>query len=177
MTSSAQPNDCIRAVVLTSSDRCAQGLMIDLGGPAVVAFVRDRLAGEVVESEIVPDDIDRIEAFLRAWTAPHSRIDLAIITGGTGLSPRDCSPEAALRVIDRPHPGLMELARARCGANHPRAYLSRGVAGCAGATLILTLPGSPTGAVEVLEALHDILPHAVRMLRGVSSTHAHSDTP
>lgn len=160
-------------MILTSSDRCAAGTAIDVSGPAVGQFVLERLAGEVVAQDIVSDDADAIEAFLRRWSEPLERVDLALVTGGTGLSPRDCTPEAAMRVIDRPHPGLMELARARCGAKNPRAYLSRAVAGAAGSTLIITLPGSPTGALETLEAISDILPHAIRMLRGDTSPHAH----
>ncbi len=161
-------------MVLTASDRCAQGIAVDGSGPAVAEFVRARLGGDVVAQEIVADEPIQIEAFLRHWTALDQRIDLALITGGTGLSPRDITPEAAMRVIDRPHPGLMELARSRCGARHPRAYLSRGVAGAANETLVLTLPGSPAGAVETLEAILDILPHAVRMLRADRSEQAHA---
>ncbi len=169
------PNEsAIRAVVLTSSDRCSHGLTRDLSGPAVATFVRERLHGEVVHVEITPDDPTAIAEFLRRWSDPLMAIDLALVTGGTGLGPRDFTPEAAMQVIDRPHPGLMELARARCGADHPRAFLSRGVAGATNSTLILTLPGSPKGAVETLEALLDILPHAVRMLRGSTAPQAHA---
>ncbi len=165
----------LRAVVLTSSDRCARGETTDLSGPAVSAWLRDALGAEVIAREVVPDEADRIEAFLRCFSAPAAKVDLAVVTGGTGLAPRDVTPEAAMRVIERPHTGLMELARSRCGMKHARAFLSRGVAGATGATLILTLPGSPTGAVEMLDALRDVLPHALRMLRGVTASDAHSD--
>ena len=87
-------------------------------------------------------------------------------TGGTGLAPRDVTPEAARLVLEREHPGLMELARLRCLEKSPKAYLSRGIAGTIGRTLILTLPGSPRGAVENLEAILDVLPHAIDTLRG-----------
>ncbi len=174
----------IRAAVMTVSDRCAAGTAVDASGPAVQAFVREQLAGEVVETVLVADDPDTIERVLREWCAIEAsgpRIDLALVTGGTGLGPRDNTPEAATRVIERPHPGLMELARFRSmeasrvngGAGDPRAFLSRAVAGAAGSTLIVTLPGSPRGATETLLAIADILPHAVRMMRGDKSPHAH----
>ncbi len=177
MSAEVQRHDRMRAAVLTSSDRCACGEAQDLSGPAVAAWLHDALCAEVVSAEITPDDADAIEAFLRRCCARSERIDLAIVTGGTGLAPRDVTPEAAMRVIERPHAGLMELARARCGAQNVRAYLSRGIAGAAGSTLIITLPGSPTGAIETLDALRDVLPHAVRMLRGVTGAHAHSENP
>lgn len=155
-----------RAAVLTVSDRCFRGERVDQSGPALVALLRERLQAEIVETACVPDDTGQIERQLRAWSEPSLRIDLVVSTGGTGLAPRDRTPDAAMRVIDRPHPALMELARLRCLEKTPRAYLSRGVAGAANRTLILTLPGSPKGASENLEALLDILPHAIETLRG-----------
>lgn len=163
----------ITAAVLTASDRCAAGTAMDRSGPAVAEFLRSRLDCTIVAQSIVSDDAVLIESFLREWSEGDEATDLAVVTGGTGLSPRDVTPEAAMRVITRPHPGLMELARARCGATNPRAYLSRAVAGAHRATLIISLPGSPAGAVETLEAVADILPHAVRMLRGDASATAH----
>ncbi len=174
----------IRAAVLTVSDRCAAGIAVDASGPAVQAFVRDRLRGEVVGSALLPDEPDEIERLLRGWcqgVEGERGIDLVLVTGGTGLGPRDRTPEAAMRVIERPHPGLMELARIRSmeesrdrtGTADPRSFLSRAVAGASGATLIVTLPGSPRGATETLHAIADVLPHAIRMLRGDQSPDAH----
>jgi molybdenum cofactor synthesis domain-containing protein len=93
-------------------------------------------------------------------------VDLILSTGGTGLAPRDVTPEAAKRVFHREHEGLMDLSRQRCLAKTPRTFLSRGVAGTIHRTLIITLPGSPRGCAEMLEAIVDILPHAVETLRG-----------
>lgn len=156
----------IRAAVLTVSDRCSRGETEDESGPAVAAMLLGRLGAEVVERACVPDEVDRIAAAFRAWADPRRRIDLAVSTGGTGLSPRDVTPEAAERVLERRHAGLMELARLRCYEKTARTFLSRGVAGTAGRTLILTLPGSVRGATENLEALLDVLPHAIETLRG-----------
>lgn len=156
----------IRAAVLTVSDRCSRGQTVDTSGPALKAICTDRLGAQVVASACVPDEPDQIERALREWVAHRPAIDLIVTTGGTGLSPRDHTPEAAMRVIERPHAGLMELARLRCLEKTPRAYLSRGVAGTAGRSLILTLPGSRRGSTEMLEALLDILPHAIATLRG-----------
>ncbi len=116
----------------------------------------------------VPDDADTIAHALAEWV--RRGLDLIVTTGGTGLSPRDVTPEAAARIIERPWPGLMELARARTGIAFPRAYLSRGVAGIAGRSLILTLPGSEKGAREQLAAIIELLPHAVHILRGGDHT-------
>lgn len=158
--------DPIRAAVLTVSDRCSRGEAKDLSGPALAQLCRDSLGAAIVATACVPDDPATLEAKLREWSRPDQRIDLILSTGGTGLAPRDHTPEAAMRVIERPAPGLMELARARCAAKTVRTYLSRGVAGVAGRTLIVTLPGSVRGATENLEALLDILPHAIETLRG-----------
>jgi molybdenum cofactor synthesis domain-containing protein len=156
----------ICAGILTISDRCSQGLAIDASGPALAALARDRLHADITRTACIPDDHDQIVRTLTDWSAPSHALDLVLSTGGTGLSPRDVTPEAAMQVIQRPAPGLMELARARTAAASPRSYLSRGVAGVAHRTLILTLPGSPRGAAESLEALLDLLPHAIHILRG-----------
>lgn len=156
----------IRAAVLTVSDRCSRGERVDGSGPAVAESLRKRLGAEVVETRVVPDERDRIAACFVEWSQARHGVDLVVSTGGTGLGPRDVTPEALRSVMEREHPGLMELARLRCLAKTPRAYLSRGIAGTIGRTLVLTLPGSPRGAVENLEAIADILPHAVETVRG-----------
>jgi molybdenum cofactor synthesis domain-containing protein len=172
-------SDFIRAGVLTISDRCSRGEMADTAGPAVVAALRDDLRAHAEHAAIVPDEADRIERTLRQWLGggqqepegpekTRGRPELICTVGGTGFGPRDITPEVVSRVIDRPAPGLMELSRARCFARTPLAALSRGVAGAAGSTLIITLPGSQHGAVETLQALTDIIPHALEMLRGGS---------
>lgn len=156
----------IRVGILTVSDRCSRGQARDLSGPALARLCRERLAAEIVLTDCVPDDPPTLEARFREWSDPARGLDLILSTGGTGLAPRDHTPEAAMRVIERPAPGLMELARLRCSASTARTFLSRGVAGVARQTLIITLPGSVRGATENLEALLDLLPHAIETLRG-----------
>lgn len=156
----------IRAAVLTVSDRCSRGETEDLSGPALVAMLRERLGAEVIATRCLPDEVDALAECFTTWGRGPSKVDLILSTGGTGLAPRDVTPEAASRVIERPHAGLMELARLRCMARTPRTFLSRGVAGTVGHALLLTLPGSPRGATEMLEALLDLLPHAIETLRG-----------
>lgn len=156
----------VRAAVLTVSDRCSRGVAQDTSGPALVELLSSRLNIRTAETLCLPDEVEPLAACFRAWSRSERGIDLILSTGGTGLAPRDVTPEAAARVIERPHPGLMELARLRCSSSTPRTYLSRGVAGVAGRTLILTLPGSTRGATEMLLALADILPHAIETLRG-----------
>jgi molybdenum cofactor synthesis domain-containing protein len=129
-------------------------------------MARRELGADVAIAECVPDEVEKIAETLRKWSDRGLDIDLILTTGGTGLAPRDVTPEAAMQVIERPHAGLMELARLRCLAKTARSYLSRGIAGVAGQTLIITLPGSVRGATENLEALLDILPHAIETLRG-----------
>lgn len=156
----------IHAAVLTVSDRCSRGERADGSGPALCTMLRDRLKAEIVAARIVPDEAAEIAGCFREWAAASPTIDLVLSTGGTGLAPRDVTPEAAASVIERPHPALMELARYRCLAKTPKTFLSRGVAGVVDRTLLLTLPGSPRGATEMLESLLDILPHAIETLRG-----------
>ncbi|QDT35867.1 bifunctional molybdenum cofactor biosynthesis protein MoaC/MoaB [Stratiformator vulcanicus] len=156
----------IRAAILTVSDRCARGERTDTSGPALGEMVRRELAGEVVWTGCVPDDAAQIERSLIDLCDDEAAVDLILSTGGTGLAPRDVTPEAAAAVIEREHAGLMELARARCASITPKTYLSRGIAGTRKGTLIITLPGSERGATETLGGVIDILPHAIETLRG-----------
>ncbi len=160
-----------RCAVLTVSDRASRGQYEDKSGPALIAFVQDALASQVIASACIPDEKDRIVDQLEQWINQSPTIDLILTTGGTGLSPRDHTPEAAMRVIDRPHPGLLELARAKTAQITELAYLSRGVAGAAKNTLIITLPGSPKGAIEQIEAIKAVLVHALKTLRGDDNLH------
>ncbi len=160
-----------RCTVLTVSDRASRGEYEDQSGPALVAFVQRSLASKVVESACIPDVEDQIVEQLERWVDQSPTIDLILTTGGTGLSPHDHTPEAAMRVIDRPHPGLLELARSKTAQITELAYLSRGVAGAAKNTLIITLPGSPKGAIEQIKAIEPLLVHALKTLRGDSNLH------
>ena len=157
--------DPIRACVLTVSDRCSRGEAEDTSGPALCAMLDQKLGAVIEEAECVPDERDRIAAVLREWSNQHSP-DLILTTGGTGLAPRDVTPEATRGVIEREHAGLIQLMQLRCLQKTVLTYLSRGVAGTLGRTLIINLPGSKKGATECLEALLDLLPHAINVLRG-----------
>lgn len=159
-------NQPIRFSVLTVSDRCASGERDDLGGPAVTGAMSDHFGADLIHALIVPDEQRRITDALRAWLKGEDAVDLILTTGGTGLSPRDMTPEATLPVLERRHDGLLELARRRCYDITPMTYLSRGVAGTSGQTLIINLPGSPRGAVQMIEAITDVLPHAIHSMRG-----------
>jgi len=161
----------ITVAVLTVSDRCARGVAQDVSGPAIVELAKKALGAQVVATACVPDEAAAISAQLKTWALENPWPDLILTTGGTGLSPRDVTPEATLAVLERHHSGLLELARLRCYAKTPRAYLSRGQAGTLGHSLVINLPGSPRGATEQLEALLDVLPHAIAMLRGEPNDH------
>jgi molybdopterin adenylyltransferase len=152
--------------VLTVSDRCSRGECPDTSGPALAEIVERELPGRIVGRACVPDDIEAIREQLQAWRSVVPPIDLVLTTGGTGLALRDVTPEATLTVLQRRHPGLLELMRLRCYSRSPRAFLSRGEAGTTGRTLIINLPGSHGGSTECLRALLDILPHALETLRG-----------
>ena len=157
----------MRAVVLTVSDRASAGLMDDESGPAVRRLLVE--AGhEVTGVEVVPDERERISAFLAAASAGHQ---LVVTTGGTGLGPRDVTPEATRAVLDYEVPGLAELMRAAGLRKTPLAALSRSVAGVRGRTLIVNLPGSVRGATESLEAIVPVLGHAGALLGGATSVH------
>ncbi len=152
--------------ILTCSDRCSRGETTDTSGPALVRMVESQLDASVVATACVPDDADAIALQIRSWAIDAPKPDLILSTGGTGLSPRDVTPEATASVLERRHPGLLELARMRCLPKTARAYLSRGEAGTIGQTLVINLPGSERGATETLAAVIDLLPHALEILRG-----------
>lgn len=159
----------VPAAVLTVSDGVAEGTRADGSGDEVEAILFG--AGfQIADRAVVPDERQRIESRLRTL-ADERGARLIVTTGGTGLGPRDVTPEATRAVIDRDAPGLAELMR-RTGLEHtPLAALSRGVAGARGATLIVNLPGSPKGARESLEAVLQVLPHAVELLGGATGAH------
>lgn len=148
--------------ILTVSDRCARGEQQDKGGPEVAAQVSRLLGWAVTDTAIVPDEVEQISAKLRGWVG--ARVALVLTTGGTGFAPRDVTPEATRTVIEREAPGLMEAARAVGLQFTKHAMLSRAVAGMAGRTLIINLPGNPKAIREYLEVLAPVLPHAIEIL-------------
>jgi molybdopterin adenylyltransferase len=165
----------IRVAIVTVSDGVASGAREDRGGPACEeALAASRIPCAVVSRETIPDEPDRIEETVRSH-ADSGGIDLIVLTGGTGLAPRDRTPEAVRRVLDVEAPGLAERMRAETGRDFPAAFLSRQVAGVRGRTLVLALPGSPKGASDCLRAIVDLLPHAVELVRGEKPRHPQPD--
>ena len=154
----------LRLGVLTVSDRVAAGEVHDAGGPAAEASL-PQPDWRVLKRAIVPDEHEQIAEVLRAW-CDQDHLDVVFTTGGTGLGPRDVTPEATAQVCDRPVPGIAEALRSAGMSATPHAMLSRGVAGLRGTTLIVTLPGSPRGAVEGVTVVAPVLEHAVAIARG-----------
>ena len=151
--------------VLTVSDRCSRGEAIDTSGPAVVALLRAQWPQAEIESALVPDEREQIVGQLQQWSSRGAA--LVLTTGGTGLGPRDRTPEATLQVLDREAPGLAEAMRAKGAEINPMAWLSRGVAGLSGKTLIVNLPGSRRGAEESLQAILPVLLHGLETVAGI----------
>ena len=159
--------DRIRFAVLTLSDRGATGERVDTAGPLAASLLERTLGARPVEEVVLPDDRASIAAGLTRL-CDDAVCDLVVTTGGTGLSPRDVTPEATRDVIDREVPGLAEAMRAAGLAKTPRALLSRAIAGQRGPTLIVNLSGSPKAVKEQLEAILPVLPHAILMATGIS---------
>jgi molybdopterin adenylyltransferase len=159
----------IRAGVVTVSDKGYAGEREDSSGPLMAELLR-KMGAQVVQQTIVPDEQTEIRRTLIAL-ADEAHLDLIVTTGGTGPAPRDVTPEATRTVIEREMPGLAEVLRLEGYRQTPLAVISRGVAGIRGRTLIVNLPGSPKAVREGMETLIPILPHAIRMLRGVDTEH------
>ena len=150
--------------VLTISDRCSEGLLEDTAGPSVVALLSREWPEAHIETALLKDNEDAIAAKLEELSRKGA--DLVLTVGGTGMSPRDRTPEATRRVIDREAPGLAEAMRARGAERRAFAWLSRGVAGLRGTTLIVNLPGSERGAKESLTVIRQLLRHALEVAAG-----------
>jgi len=158
----ADPKMASRAAVVTVSDSCARGEREDRSGPAVAGLLQ-KLQFSLCAQEIVPDDVIAIKNLLIRLAR---EVPLIVTTGGTGIAPRDVTPEATMAICDRLLDGVAERMRSEGAKKTPFAALSRGVCGVRGTALILNLPGSPTGAVESLQAVADLLPHAIELLSG-----------
>lgn len=152
----------ITVAVLTLSDKGAKGEREDLSGPLVQDILRN-IDAEVLHSEILPDEKELIKEKLVKYS---KEVDLIFTTGGTGLSPRDVTPDATLEVIDRQVPGIAEAMRAEGLKKTGRAMLSRAVAGVRGSSLIINLPGSPKAVKENLSVILNVLPHAIEKIKG-----------
>jgi molybdenum cofactor synthesis domain-containing protein len=150
--------------VLTISDRCSQGLQQDTAGPAVVALLRQHWPDAEIWTGLLPDDELAISAAISKLSEDGAR--LVLTAGGTGLSPRDRTPEATRSVIDRDVPGLAEAMRSIGAQSNPYSWLSRGVAGLKGATLIVNLPGSLRGATESLASIIELIKHGLEVAAG-----------
>jgi molybdenum cofactor synthesis domain-containing protein len=159
----------MRIAILTVSDAGARGERVDSSGDAIAAWAESRGA-KVVDRALVPDESSRIVPVLLAW-CDQDAADVVLTTGGTGLSPRDITPEATRAVIEREAPGIAERLRVTSMERFPRAALSRGVAGVRNRSLVVNLPGSPGGVRDALAALDPIVDHALQIVRGTPTDH------
>src|SRR5713101_790538 len=154
----------IHAVVITASDACSLGEREDESGATLVQLLTE-IGAEIVAKEILSDDLDPLADMLRAY-ADRAGVNLIVTTGGTGFGPRDNTPEATLRVIEREAPGLAEAMRMQTLKNTPMAMISRGVCGIRSGTLIVNLPGAPKAVRESFAVIAPVLKHAIALLAG-----------
>jgi molybdenum cofactor synthesis domain-containing protein len=159
----------MRIAILTISDAGSRGERADGSGDAIAAWAAER-GYPVAERALVPDETGRIAAVLASW-ADSDAADLILTTGGTGLTPRDVTPEATRAVLDKEAPGIAEALRVTVYPRFPRAALSRGIAGVRARTLIINLPGSAGGVRDGLAVLNDLVEHAVDLVRGERTGH------
>jgi len=155
----------LSAAVITVSDSCFHGQRTDVSGPAV-AEVLKKHKFTIIGTATVPDEQPAIQQAILSWV---DRTSLVVTTGGTGIAPRDVTPEATRTVCERLLEGVAERMRSQGAKKTPLAALSRAVCGVRGKSVILNLPGSPSGAVESLESVIDLLPHALQLLSGNTS--------
>ena len=154
----------INAVVITVSDACSRGERKDESGAALVELLKE-MGAKIAATEIVPDDLVPLTDKLRDY-ADRQDVNLVVTTGGTGVAPRDNTPEATRAVIEKEAPGLAEAMRSETLRKTPTAMISRGVCGICSGALIINLPGSPEGVRECFRIIKPVLPHAIALLAG-----------
>ena len=159
----------IRFAILTVSDRASHGQREDASGPALVGLLESN-DYQVVKQDIVPDEIGVIRSKLLTWS-DSGDVDVILTTGGTGVAPRDVTPEATHAVVERLTPGIDEAMRAVSFKITPHAMLSRAISGIRNQTLIINLPGSPKGAIENMQVVLPVVEHAVKLIREEDAGH------
>jgi molybdenum cofactor synthesis domain-containing protein len=161
----------IRVAIITVSDGVAAGERVDRGGPACEGTLRaSGILHQIVSRETVPDEAKQVARAVRV-RADSGEADLIVLTGGTGVSPRDRTPEGVREVIELEVPGLAEKMRAETSRGFPAAYLSRQLVGVRKKTLVVALPGSPKGAADCLSAILALIPHAIGLIQGTAADH------
>jgi len=166
-------NFIIKTAVLTISDKGSKGEREDFSGPVLEEMIKE-VGGEITDREIIPDEKDEIQDSM-IFLADKKKVDLILTTGGTGFAKRDITPEATLEILDKEVPGLPEKMRYVSSKITPLAALSRARAGIRKNTLIINFPGSPKAVRECMEAVIDIIPHGVEILKGIVTEHDHSE--